>query len=442
MRTEVAGTSLLLAGIVLLAATLSVSAVLAPEVGAAGGDGSVARQTLVGSQGGGAGWHKYGSVYLLTGNNTTWREDSADSYFDVTRRDDGTVVAAFMHSGYQDCGPYEPPCTRTGYRVIDTAPQPHVVDEYSYPVRTAKNSEAHDAEPLPSGEMLLTDMEHERIMTVKDGEITWQWRASDFYEAPPDPTKTDWLHINDVDHIGGDRYLVSVRNANQLLIVERGRGVVEVINEDDDASDATCTGSGQLRDRDGDGEVRCGDPSLLNHQHNPQWLGDGAVLVADSDNDRIVELHRNETGEWVIAWTLDSAEEVDFNWPRDADRLANGNTLVTDTLNRRLVEVNESGAVNWSVRTDRVPYEADRLPEGESSPGRLYHPEIGSGTASQQDSASTGDDVPGLSLALVGLRAVYPSLPFWYGELQLALTLLSLVLVAAGVRFRWVAARE
>jgi hypothetical protein len=98
------------------------------------------------------------------------------------------------------------------------------------------------------------------------------------------------LHINDVDVIGEDRYLVSVRNANQLLIIERGRGVVEVINEDDDRNDASCRGSGQLRDTDGDRDVRCGDPSILDHQHNPQYLEEGAILAADSENDRVVEL--------------------------------------------------------------------------------------------------------------------------------------------------------
>ncbi|WP_049900966.1 hypothetical protein [Halococcus agarilyticus] len=112
--------------------------------------------------------------------------------------------------------------------------------------------------PLPGGEFLLTDMEYERLLTVApNGTVTWQWNASGLYDAPPDPTTTDWLHINDVDRIGPDRYLVSVRNANQRLIVQRGEGVVEVVNEDTDDRDARCTNGdpsqpwGQLADDDG-----------------------------------------------------------------------------------------------------------------------------------------------------------------------------------------------
>jgi hypothetical protein len=301
-----------------------------------------------------------------------------------------------------------------------------VLSEYSFPVRTNKNSEVHDVERLESGEYLVTDMEYERIFTVKNGEVTWQWNASSFYDAPQDPTTTDWLHINDVDVISTGRYLVSVRNANQLLVIERGEGVVDVINEDTtDSNDANCRKTGQLTDYDGDGDIRCGDPDVLNHQHNPQWLGDGAVLVADSENDRVVELHRTEGGEWEPAWAVDQAEGVAFDWPRDADRLPNGNTLITDTLNRRLVEVDESGTVVWSVRTERIPYEADRLPYGEPVVAPTY-----TNNGSSVDSADTG--VPGLSLLLVGLQAVVPSTPFWFREPQLGLTLVSALLIVVG----------
>jgi hypothetical protein len=427
------GTLFILAGVLLLVGTLSLSAMLAPSIGRTAASDHQPR-TLVGSQGGGPGWHEYGSVYLLNGTNVTWRESSADSYFDVTKTENGTVMAGFMDGGYASCGPYESPCTRTGFRVIDPQPEPRVLSEYSFPVRTNKNSEVHDVERLESGEYLVTDMEYERIFTVKDGEVTWQWNASSFYDAPSDPTTTDWLHINDVDVIDEDRYLVSVRNANQLVIVERGEGVVDVINKDTtDSNDANCRKSGQLADYDGDGEIRCGDPTVLNHQHNPQWLGEDAVLVADSENDRVVELHLTANGSWTPAWTLDSAGGIAFNWPRDADRLPNGNTLITDTLNRRIVEVNESGAVVWSIQTERIPYEADRLPAGESVGAPQYATESGSIN-------TPSDDVPVLSLMLVGLRAVIPSTPFWFREPQLGLTIVSMFFVLTGVvdRFwRW-----
>ena len=325
----------LLATVVLgaaLAPAGTTSAASAPDP-AADGD----RLTLLGVQGVGS-YVEGGSVRLVAGTDERWRESSADVYFDVTRLDDGSVLAGYMTGGYEDCGPYDPPCHRTGYRIIDPEPSPTVVEEWSFPVRNRVASEVHDVEPLPGGGFVVADMEHERVLIVEDGEVVWEWKASSRYEAPPDPTKTDWLHINDVDRIGDGRFLVSVRNANQLVVLQRGEGVVQVINRDRD--DAT----------DDDGLV--GDPSVLYHQHNPQWLGDGAVLVADSENHRVVELHRTESGRWEPAWVLEGAGGQKFDWPRDADRLPNGNTLITDTRNGRIVEVNESGSLVWERQLD------------------------------------------------------------------------------------------
>ncbi|SFG58548.1 hypothetical protein SAMN04488063_2499 [Halopelagius inordinatus] len=405
-----AGTALAVFGVALLLVSLALGAVLAPDVGAASG-GDDSQQTLVGSQGGGPGLHEKGSVYLLEGKETAWRAGDTDSYFDVTMLENGSVLAGFMDSGYEDCGPYDSPCTQTGFRVIDPnaddgSAAPEIVYEYSFPVRTRVNSEVHDVELLSSGEFLVTDMEYERIFTVKGDEVTWQWNASSQYDAPDDPTREDWLHINDVDVVGEDRYLVSVRNAHQLVVVERGEGVVEVINEDE-------SGNGR------------GDPTLLRQQHNPQWLDNGSVLVADSHNDRVVELHRNEeTGEWEEAWSLYGAEGVPFSWPRDADRLSNGNTLVTDSLNQRVVEVNESGQVVWSYKTPQVPYEAERLPEGETVGGTTY------GDAG--DGAVTGEGkIPVLSFLLMVVQTGL-QVPFWFSEVHVAVSLVSLLSVLAG----------
>ena len=79
-----------------------------------------AATTLVGIQGGGLGYHEYGSVQLVDEDgDRVWQVANADSYFDVTALDNGTVMAGFMDSGYDDCGPYDSPCTHTGFRILD-----------------------------------------------------------------------------------------------------------------------------------------------------------------------------------------------------------------------------------------------------------------------------------------------------------------------------------
>jgi hypothetical protein len=509
------GTLLVLAGVGLFVTTMAVGAVTAPDrtIGAteggpatpAGaptasdaptptdgvdpGDGTAtdgtptptatpapdAPQTLVGMQGG---WVTHGSVFKFDGHDEAWRVTNADGYFEVSVLDDGRIAAAFSNESVQtDCAPYDSPCGRTGFRIIDpdAAGGPAVVSEYSFATRRQHNREVHAVDALGGDRFAFADMDRERIVVVENGTEVWEWRASSFYDAPDDPTGRDWLHINDVDAIGDERFLVSVRNANQLLVVERGAGVVEVINADrDDSDDDICTDGPQLADFDGDGDVRCGDPDVINHQHNPQWLGPGAVLVADSDNDRVVELHRNESGVWKPAWVVRRTGGLELQWPRDADRLPNGNTLIADSRGKRIVEVDPQGTAVWSAPTDRFPYEADRLPIGESSgrydgaatgptasptptdgspesatetpgrtetagatetPGRTPTPTpegLPQLTASDPDSLDdTGDDVPLLTLAVAGIQT-FPQIPFWYREFHLGVTILSALLVVGG----------
>jgi hypothetical protein len=428
------GAVLVIGAVALLVVTMGASAALAPDASVAGTDGE--RRTLVGIQGGGPGWHQYGSVAMYEGSDVAWRMDDTDSYFDVTRLDNGSVMAGFMDGGYEDCGPYESPCTHTGFRILDPDSQ-SIEYEYSFPVRSSGNSEVHDVEKLGNGEYLLSDMEHERLLIVRDGEPVWQWNASSYYDAPDDPTRVDWLHINDVDVVDEGQFLVSIRNANQILVVDRQEGVIETINADDGGADDSCMPGGkrQLEDTDGDGDVRCGDPEVLDHQHNPQWLGgtpggdgEAAVLVADSDNNRVAELHR-EDGEWTVAWTLERAGGIDLRWPRDADRLANGHTLVTDTLNKRILEVDPNGTVRWSVTTNRIPYEADRPPAGEQPEGEWYVGETPTDRA--------GGGIPLLDEAAVMLRGVFPWLPFWYTGLDLSATAAAVVVAGVGARDLW-----
>jgi len=297
------GRAIALGAVLAYLSFVGASAALAPPLEGTAPAPSTENATVVGLQGPFAG--DGGRAVLVAPNGSVvWRSPETAAHFDVTPLDDGRVLAAVTKTGQLRCGRFTPPCARVGYRVYDPGRGDPVVREWTYPVRDAGNSEVHDAEPLPDGGVLVAGMEHERVFVVRNGSVTWEWRAATFYDRPDDPTRRDWLHINDVDRIGPGRYLVSVRNANQLVVLERDgedADVTEVVNADAGVSDDPCTEDGDLRDTDGDGDVRCGDPAVLDEQHNPQWLGDGRVLVADSENDRVVELRRRTNGTWTTS---------------------------------------------------------------------------------------------------------------------------------------------
>jgi hypothetical protein len=299
-----------------------------------------------------------------------WKRTPGRSYLGVQKLGPHRVFYAWKRYGQTPCGQFSSPCTRTGVSVYNVTSD-RIEREWSIPVRARGNREIHDAEYYEDGRIAVMDMAQERLVVLNEAdEIIWQWNASNFYNPPADVTKRDWLHINDVDRIAEERYMLSVRNSNQLLIVDRQDGVVEVVNKDhgdDTGREGSCLGGGNDLVKDETGDVICGDPSVMNGQHNPQWLGDGRILVADSINDRATMLTRQPDGDWEVTWEVNRANGIPLDWPRDTDLLPGGHVLITDSLNDRVVVVNRSGDTVWTRKTAGLPYEADLHPYGEPS---------------------------------------------------------------------------
>jgi hypothetical protein len=209
--------------------------------------------------------------------------------------------------------------------------------------------DTHDVDLINDDQLLIANMraydeetgENDDRILVYDRPreaVVWEWQFAEngYRLADGGPFADDWTHVNDVDKIGEGQYLVSVRNFDQVIVVNRSTGGVDYQLGSDDAHD------------------------VIHEQHNPDWLvsedGTPTILVADSENDRVVEYARRD-GEWVETWELGVGQ---FAWPRDADRLPNGNTLVTDSLNHRVMEVTPRGKIVWEYYAIWGPYDAER----------------------------------------------------------------------------------
>jgi len=243
--------------------------------------------------------------------------------------------------------------------------------------------EVHDATVTEDGEVAIVDMGNNRVFTVDEsGEITWEWQAeenidqgTDFFEThvegsphvddPDEYAKQgeldDWTHWNDIDETANGTFWLSVRNYDMLIEIDpETDGIVDTFGQP-------------------------GNHSLMHHQHNPHHLPEyDTVVVADSENNRIIEADR-ETGE--IGWSYNGPQGDLLQWPRDADRLPNGNTLVTDSRNNRVLEVDEDGEVVWKFEDPAaevipLPYAAVRLPAGEAASGP---PASALGESTEQD---------------------------------------------------------
>ena len=234
----------------------------------------------------------------------------------------------------------------TVVEVIDPATGDHVSTR-RYPDVT----DVHDVDVVGNGtELVMADKGegHDRIVVYRRGsnEVVWEWRFDEHYETDAGgPYPDDWTHVNDVDALGDGRYLVSVRNFDQVVVINRSTGRVDLALGADDRWD------------------------VLFEQHNPQLLrgpnGAPTLLVADSRNDRVVEYARVD-GRWERTWELTGGGLTE---PRDADRLPNGNTLVVDRLGHRTLEVTPNGTVVWEFYSPWQPYDAERYLLGDEPGG-------------------------------------------------------------------------
>ena len=231
--------------------------------------------------------------------------------------------------------------------------------------------DTHDVDMLSEDELVVANMrEYEDgvsgdrvfVYNLTTDEITWEWTVHRHFDNDTaGGFDADWTHVNDVDPVG-DNLLVSLRNFDQVVLVDRETKAVEA--------------------RLG----RDGDYDTLHEQHNPDVLGREplTIVVADSENDRVVEYERRN-GEWTATWTL-----TGLNWPRDADRLPNGNTLVTDTLNHRVIEVTPEGEVVWEFYAPWAPYDAERRGTGPGSRGATMAALNETGTVAVDGTAGDG----------------------------------------------------
>ncbi|WP_435127468.1 aryl-sulfate sulfotransferase [Halobaculum sp. D14] len=217
--------------------------------------------------------------------------------------------------------------------------------------------DTHDVDMLPSGNLVVANMRQwnesaersdDRVFVYNrtTDEVLWEWTFRKHYPNSTDGGfSKDWTHVNDVDRIAPGEFLVSPRNFDQAIVINRSTKAIEYRLGAD------------------------GNHDVLHEQHNPDWLvsesGNPTVLVADSENDRVVE-YAKRGGEWVETWSVGTGQ---LSWPRDADRLPNGNTLIVDSLNHRVIEVTPTGKIVWEYFATWGPYDAERVAYGGGSNG-------------------------------------------------------------------------
>jgi len=251
------------------------------------------------------------------------------------------------HEAHSDVGA----CTRNGYERVNLSTG-EVTQVWSQVTPGKSGTRYHDVDRINETHLLVADIYLDGVFVVNSetDEVEWRWNASDAFSTADTggPYPEDWSHINDVELLEDDRIMVSSRNHDRVLFLDR-----TAPSEDALLDDWTL------------GEENGYD--VVYEQHNPDYVpeedGGPAVMVGDSENNRVIEYQRTEDGEWERSWIWRDAR---MQWPRDADRLPNGNTLVTDSNGNRVFEVDEQGEVVWRIDV-AFPYEAERIPTSDGN---------------------------------------------------------------------------
>ncbi|WP_135366083.1 aryl-sulfate sulfotransferase [Halosimplex halophilum] len=266
-----------------------------------------------------------------------WANSSFRSYFDVDPiGDDRVLFAASVEYGQMQAFVIN---WRTG----------ELVEQFWLPPN------AHDVDYLGGDRYAIAD-KYDRALVYDIRRETIVWNYSFEGRFPPSDGGVrpgDWTHMNDIDRVGEDKFLVSPRNFDRVMLINQTtKSVVWTLGEEDNYS-------------------------ILYEQHNPTLLSRSppTVLVADSENDRVVE-YRKDGPEWERTWTYGGM----FIWPRDADRMPNGNTLIVDSGGQRVVEVTPEGEMVWTHDILRNPYDAERLEHGDEPGGPPSHRMAENGT--------------------------------------------------------------
>ncbi|USZ69386.1 arylsulfotransferase family protein [Halorussus salilacus] len=374
-------------------------------------------------------------VAFDTDGSVLYHNDTHTRYWDVDPEPNTTHTVTYVfahHLDESECSA-ETVCTRNGIERVNLSTG-ETERLYSRVTPGKHSTRWHDADRIDDDRFVVADIYRDRVYVanVTTGLTEWEWQAQeDFPLSGGGPFPDDWTHVNDVEVLDDGTIMASLRNQDQVVFLDPETGLQEnrTLGEEDDYE-------------------------VIYEQHNPDFVpeseGGPAVLVADSENGRVVEYEPEDpeafrTGEedveWERTWRWSDAR---MQWPRDADRLPNGHTLITDSNGDRVFEIDDEGEVVWSADVG-FPYEAERLGTGDESAGGPAASEADIPSRTADEVGEDAGPVGRVTAAVVGLlppkvvNAVAYVLPSWVGTLELLALLAGVpALLGLGVaEWRW-----
>ncbi|WP_435359235.1 arylsulfotransferase family protein [Haloarchaeobius sp. DFWS5] len=379
-------------------------------------------------------------VAFAPNGSVMYYNDSHTRYWDVDPVEGTNATVEYLYADHltPEACDAETVCTENGIERVNLTTG-EVTDIYSRVTPGKHSTRWHDGDRISETEYAIADIAKDRVFVVNTSTelVEWSWDAqADYPLSGGGPYPEDWTHVNDVEVLENGTLMASLRNQDQVVFLDRETGLVENMTLGED-----------------------GDHDTIYEQHNPDYInesnGGPAAIVADSENNRIIEYQRGEDGNWTESWRYTDAR---LQWPRDGDRLPNGNTLITDSNGNRVLEVDQNGNIVWSVDI-AFPYESERLGTGDESTGGQSMQSLNGESRTEDDSdgnvsasagniagasanSGTGGESGVFASIWGGIKDVMPSKvsqavsyvkPLWMGPAEILASLLAIVVLLVWV---------
>jgi len=229
---------------------------------------------------------------------------------------------------------------------------------------------SHAADRLQNGNTIMACSLAERksefpyedpqaIEVTPRGEVVWAWYAKNGYvhsryRDVRSEDANDWTHLNSVHRLDDGNTLLSVRNWNLLIAVDKNGKTVWK------------TGSKTVPKRGGFCRESPSAP------HTPVMLDNGNIILCEPINGRVIEW---DPGQHEVVWQFPADEDIRTSsdrrhakyFLRAAHRLPNGNTFVIDSLGRFL-EVTPNGTIVWQAKVKNYVNVEQLMKENKKGP--------------------------------------------------------------------------
>src|ERR1700730_14408235 len=206
------------------------------------------------------------------------------------------------------------------------------------------------------GNILISDQFNNRAIEVnRNKQIVWHFGSGDPTLCNPGPGTI--IGLNDAERIGDGLTLLSgtgiPAGADPLLLAGCVDNRVIVVDQ-----------SGNIVWQYGQAKVTGSGPNQLNVPVFAIQLPDHNIAIVDQSNERVIVVDKNTK---QIVWHYGCPTCNLLNNPNSVELLSNGHFLIADENNNRVIEVNRDHQIVWQF-TDQLKFAAfaSRLPNGDT----------------------------------------------------------------------------